>query len=86
LFFGKFEPFPDVFERISPGDIDAGDLSKMPAAMTLVHATLTMARIMKHLGRGAKCREFAEIGLRHLGRAVGLQAELERLRDALTNG
>ena len=82
LFFAKFEPFPDVFGRMTPADIDAGDLSKMPAAMTLPHAAMIMARIMKHLGRAEKCREFAEAGLRHVGRAAGLQWELERLRDA----
>jgi hypothetical protein len=81
LFFGKFDPFPDVFERITPAEMDAGDLSKMPAAMTGVYAALTMARVMEHLGRREKCREFAEVGLRHLGHAVGLKAELERLRD-----
>jgi hypothetical protein len=82
LFFDKFEPFPEVFERITPAEMDAGDCSKMPAAMTEVHAALTMARIMKHLGRREKCREFAEVGIRHLGHAIGLKAELERLRDA----
>lgn len=82
LFFGKFEPFPEVFERISSAEMGAGDFSKMPAAMTGVYAALTMARIMKHLGRREKCREFAEVGLRHLGHAVGLKPELERLRDA----
>jgi hypothetical protein len=81
-FFARFEPFPDVFERTTPADIESGDLSKMPAAMTQVRAALTLALIMKHLGRREKCREFAEVGLRHLGRAVGLRAELESLRDA----
>jgi hypothetical protein len=81
-FFARFEPFPDVFERTTPADIERGDLSKMPAAMTQVRAALTLALIMKHLGRREKCREFAEVGLRHLGRAVGLRAELESLRDA----
>jgi hypothetical protein len=82
LFFGQFEPFPDVFERIMPADLDGGDLSKMPAAMTRVCAALVMARIMRHLGRLEKCREFADGGLRSLGHAVGLKVELERLRDA----
>jgi hypothetical protein len=62
--------------------MDAGDFSKMPAAMTGVCAALTMARIMKHLGRLEKCREFAIVGLKNLGHAVGLKAELEQLRDA----
>jgi hypothetical protein len=83
LFFGKFEPFPHVFEQITPAEIDAGDLSNMPpGSLTGVLAALTMARIMSHLGRREKCREFAEVGLRHLGRAVGLKTEFERLRDA----
>jgi hypothetical protein len=81
-FFGKFEPFPDVFERITPAHIDAGDLTVMPAADTVVRAALTMARIMRHLGSRKRSREFAAVGLRHLGHAVGLKAELERLRDA----
>jgi hypothetical protein len=80
-FFKKFEPFPDVFERITPTEIDSGDLSKLPAAITLVRAALMMARIMKHLRRSDKCRQFAEVGVRHLDHASGLKAELERLRD-----
>jgi hypothetical protein len=82
LFFTRFEPFPDVFERIMPADIVDGDLSKMPAAMTLPYAAMILARIMNHLGHGEKCRQFAEAGLLHVGRAASLQWELERLRDA----
>jgi hypothetical protein len=82
LFFAKFEPFPDVFERITPEDIDACDLSKMPAAMTVPYAAMILSRIMKHLGRHERSREFAEAGLRHVGGATGLQLNLERLRDA----
>ncbi len=79
-FFEKFEPFPDVFERITPAEIGRGDCSKLPAAMTLVRAALTMARIMNHLGRVDERRQFAEVGLKHLGGAVGLKPELDRLR------
>jgi len=83
LFFGKFEPFPQVFEQITPDEMDAGDLSNMPPGnLTQVLAVLTMARIMNHLGHHEKCRGFAEVGLRHLGGATGLRAELERLRDS----
>lgn len=81
FFFGKFEPFPEVFERVTAAQLDVGDLTKLPSAVSVVYAAVTMARIMKHLGHREKCREFAEVGLRHLGRAVGLKAELERLRD-----
>jgi hypothetical protein len=81
-FFKKFEPFPEVFERITPAEMDAGDLSRFPTPMTLVHAALTMARIMRHLRRFEISRQFADVGLRHLGHAIGLRTELERLRDA----
>jgi hypothetical protein len=81
-FFAGFEPFPDVFQRMTLADIEARDLSKMPAAMPLPYATLTLARIMKHLGQREKCREFAEAGLRHVGGAAGLKRELEQLRDS----
>jgi hypothetical protein len=83
LFFARFEPFPEVFERITPADIDAGDLTKMPAAMARPYAAKILARIMKHVGRLDRCREFAEAGLRHVGRAAILQLELEELRDAV---
>jgi len=83
-FFGRFEPFPQVFEQITPAEIEAGDLSNMPpGSLTVVLAALTMARIMNHLGRIEKCRKFAEVGLRHVGGAAALRAELERLRDTI---
>lgn len=82
LFFRMFEQFPDVFERITAAELDAGDFSRLPGAMTRVYGLLTMARIMKHLGHRERCREFAEAGLRHQMHAGGLKAELERLRDA----
>lgn len=81
-FFNKFEPFPDVFERITPAEIDAGDLSRFPKPATLVHAALTLARIMHHLRRPERCRQFADLGLRHLGSETGLRTELERLSGA----
>jgi hypothetical protein len=83
LFYEKFEPFPDVFEVVSPARLDAGDLSQMPAGQTDVMAALTMAKIMRHIGRLDRCREFAEVGLRLIDRAtglgIGLEPELMRL-------
>lgn len=81
LFFNKFEPFPEVFERITPAEIDARDFSRLPA-WPWGGLELTLALIMKHLGHFEKCRQFAEVGLRHLGCAVGLEPELKRLRNA----
>ena len=81
-FFARFEPFPQVFERITPAQLDVGDFTTMPTKMTLVRAALTLARIMRHLGRVEASRAFAEVGLRHAGSAVGLIPELERLCHA----
>lgn len=83
LFFERFEPFPGVFERVMPAQLDACDLTTMPVSVgSVVYSAVVMARIMKHLGQRDKCREFAEVGLKHLGGAVGLKPDLERLRDA----
>lgn len=82
-YFEQFEPFPDVFEKITAAEIDAGDFSSLPPSQnTLVRLALTMARIMNHLKRFEKCREFAEVGLRHVGNASGLETELEQLSNA----
>jgi hypothetical protein len=83
LFYARFGPFPEVFERITPAQLDAGDFSQMPPGPTQVIAILTMARMMLHLGQPDRCREFAEVGLRQAGLATGLIPELERLRDAV---
>lgn len=79
-FFKRFEPFPEVFESITPADLDAGNLSRLPVAMTVVRAALTMAHIMRHVRHYDKCRAFAEAGLRQ--NAIGLRPEFERLMSA----
>jgi hypothetical protein len=65
------------------GASDRETKASIASRLTGVSAALTMARIMNHLGRREKCREFAEVGLRRPGSAVGLRAELERLRDTI---
>lgn len=82
-YFEQFEPFPEVFEIITAAEMEAGDFSKLPPTQgSLVRLALAMARIMNHVKRYEKCREFAEVGLRHLGNASGLRAELEQLANA----
>jgi hypothetical protein len=81
LFFARFEPFPDVFYEVTPAQVEAGDFVATPACPSCLHAALTMARIMKHLGRLDHCREFAEVGLRDVGCATRTRQELEQLRD-----
>lgn len=80
-FFQRFEPFPDVFEKVTPEQLAARDLTNLPVRMGLIHTLLTMARIMIYLGRHDLCREFADIGLRHVGHSADARLELERLRD-----
>jgi hypothetical protein len=85
LYFGRFEPFPGVFLKITPAQLEASDLSGFFGFLTKVGAAATMARTMKHLGLVEECRDFAKLGLRHLRPGVGLRlkAELERLRDGV---
>ena len=56
-------PFPDVFLAITPEQVEAGQ-SSLPWGAGPVRATLTMARIMEHLGRRESCLQFVEAGLR----------------------
>jgi len=81
-FFRKFEPFPGVFEKITPEDVDKDKLSKLPVRMFPLSAAITLAQIMKHLGRLDECRAFAEVGLRHIAGGPAYKRTLERLRDA----
>jgi hypothetical protein len=79
LFFARFEPFPAVFDEVTPAQVEAGDFVVTPAYPSRLHAALTMARIMRHLGRPDRCREFAEVGLRDVGCATRTREELEQL-------
>jgi Domain of unknown function (DUF4304) len=80
-FFRKFEPFPDVFEKITPAELYAGKMTKLPVRMTPLSAAVILARIMKHLKRPKECRAFAEVGLRHIEGGPAYKKTLERLRD-----
>jgi hypothetical protein len=82
MFFSRFEPFPQIFFEVTPKQVEAGDFVVTPACQTRLHGALTMARIMKHVGNLDRCREFAELGLGHLGEATRLRAELEQLRSS----
>lgn len=81
LFFERFEPFPEVFEELTPARLETGGFALLPVSPTPAHAALTMARLMEHIGRPDRCREFAEAGLQCLGSATRLRPELERLMD-----
>ena len=82
VFFARFEPFPEVFDGITPAHLGTGGLVAVPVCHSPAHAALTMARIMKHAGRLDSCRDFAEAGLRHLGAPTRLASELERLKNS----
>jgi hypothetical protein len=79
-FFARFEPFPAVFEAITPEQVEAGDLAGYPVPEPTLWVALTLARIMRHLGRTRRARQFAAVGLRHVGDIEEVRAELEQLR------
>ena len=81
LFFARFEPFPAVFDEVTPAQVEVGDFVATPAYPSRLHTALTMARIMRHLGRPNRCREFAEVGLRDVGCTTRTREELEQLRS-----
>ncbi len=80
--FDRASRFPEPFESITPERLGRRDLSRLPGRTTLVRACLAMSRISLHLGDAERTRQFAEIGLSNLGRAVGLRAELRALSRA----
>ena len=81
LFFARFEPFPAVFDEVTPAQVEAGDFVATPVYPSRLHTALTMARIMKRAGRLDRCREFAEVGLRNAGCPARTREELEQLRS-----
>jgi hypothetical protein len=80
-FFARFEPFPEVFEAITPEQVAAGDVAGYPVPEETLWMILTLARIMRHLGRTERARAFAELGLRHASDVEEVRAELEQLRE-----
>ncbi len=81
LFFARFEPFPAVFAAVTPAQVEAGEFVTTPACPSRLRTALTLARLMNQVGRLDRCREFAEVALRHLGSSTRLEQELEQLKN-----
>lgn len=80
LFFGAFEPFPGAFDILTPDQLLHNHAVIVPKCHAEALKALTLARIMAEAGLAERSREFAEFGLLHLGAAIRLRPELERLR------
>ena len=71
--------FRDRFIGVTVEGLERRQPDTVPRGATNVRAALAFARIHTHLGNPERAREFAEFGLKHIGRATALQSELERL-------
>ena len=79
-FFAQFEPYPDVFEAITPEQVENGELPFRGRNPSVGRTALILARIMHQSGRLEKAREFAAVGLRKVSpQAIILKSELEAL-------
>jgi hypothetical protein len=74
--------FPGLYAAVTVDDLEVRRLGALPGWQTSARAALAFARVHAHLNRRERAREFAEWGLKHLGRATALQPELERLLSA----
>jgi hypothetical protein len=82
VFFDRFSLFPGFLGSITPKQIDSGDYSDL--CYTQVRSSLVMARIMKRLGNSELRKQFAQVGLRHLGEGYG--ADLKKALEELATG
>jgi hypothetical protein len=78
-YFGRFTKFPDDFVHVTPSMLSNGSPLRFPSGGTFVRRALALSRIALHTGRIAEAKQFAEIGLAHLGRAKGLENEFRNM-------
>jgi len=78
-YFGCFATFPDDFVGVTPSMLASGAALPFPKGGTLVRRALALSRIAVHTGRSADAKQFAEIGLAHVGPAIGLKNEFQKI-------
>jgi hypothetical protein len=83
-YFGRFTTFPDDFVRVTPSMLADGSGADgaplpFPKGGTIVRRSLALSRIALHTGRTADAKQFAEIGLAHVGPAIGLKNEFRKI-------
>jgi len=62
-----------------PSMLASGAALPFPKSGTLVRRALALSRIAVHTGRSADAKQFAEIGLAHVGPAIGLKNEFQKI-------
>ncbi len=80
--FKEYDEVEKIASMLSIDDIEKNDYINVFGGITLQRGALAMARIHKHLGNTLKAKEFAEIGLNKLGRAVALRPAFVEIVNA----
>jgi hypothetical protein len=78
-YFRQFSSFPDDFVRVTPSIFASSAPVPFPKGGTLVRRALALSRIALRTGRIVDAKQFAEIGLAHVGPAVGLKNEFRKI-------
>ena len=78
-YFGRFSTFPDDFTRVTPPMLSSGSALPFPGTGTFVRRALALGRIGVHTGRTTDAKQFAEIGLAHLGLGTALKGEFQKI-------
>lgn len=73
----KYQKAEDFVTLYSLEQLKEKDYLPVFGGITRQRAALVMARILSHLDKKKEAREFARIGLDHLGRAISLKPQLE---------
>ena len=81
-YFAGFKTVHAIASVLEYEALEAHDFLDVFGGVPRVRGALTAARIHAHLGDVARRMKFAKLGLKHIGRAVALREELERLAEA----
>lgn len=89
-FFERYNSFPGVFESIRVGDIDSTEGWRILPGLPIGRIALLLARVHDHIGHQEEAVEFAEYGLKNIGRGVLLKPIFEdiiqRNRQSMSEG
>lgn len=78
-YFQSFSIFPDDFIRVTPPMLASNVELPFPRGNTKVRRALALCRIALRAGRRADARQFAAFGLAHIGPAIGLKDEFNKV-------
>ena len=78
-YFQKFSNFPEDFTKITPDMLLNGITEPFPRNTTMARRALALSRIYIHLGRIDEAKQFAEFGLEHVGPAIALKSEMQKI-------